>query len=348
MSVRELTPEFDETAEGMCTPGEPDAADQSEPASGGFHLTRTQWALLAWAVFLGVFIWLTGVPTSRTKLFTVIGTGLFATTAGNPRAWARIVRDWAPLFLILSVYDVLRMHANEWQTVHFLPQIHVDRWLFGGAVPTVQLQHWLFTPGRPHWWDYGVFLVYMSHFFASLIVAAVLWKYSHARFQRFAFLFVSLSFLAFVTYALYPAAPPWLASQTAHGLGPTAKVIDEMWVHIGLRSGASVFSGTSHLANPVAAVPSLHSAYPVLLVLFFWKSAGKWRWLLPLYPLAMGFTLVYAAEHYVFDILLGWLYAVVVYFVGSWAFDRYKAWRGERVLIGTAVPATAPARTVTA
>jgi hypothetical protein len=305
------------------------------------RLTRTQWAVVAWLTFVGVFVWRYGVPSSTTKLFIVLGTGLIATTAGNPKAWARVVRDWFPLFVLLTVYNVLRSHANEWQSVHFLPQIHVDRWLFGGAVPTVQLQHWLFTPGRPHWYDFGVFFVYMSHFFASLIIAALLWKYSHERFKKFAFLFVTLSFLAFATYALYPAAPPWLASQTTHGIGPTAKVIDEMWVHIGLRSGASVFSGTSHLANPVAAVPSLHSAYPMLLVLFFWKSAGKWRWLLPLYPLAMGFTLVYAAEHYVFDVLLGWLYAAVVYFVGSWAFEKYQAWRSERIpLRAETVPAT--------
>jgi membrane-associated phospholipid phosphatase len=113
-------------------------------------------------------------------------------------------------------------------------------------------------------------------------------------------------------------------------LTPTAKIIPEMWVHLGLRSGAAVFSGASNVANPVAAIPSLHSAYPMLIVLFFWKPAGKYRWLLLLYPLAMGFTLVYAAEHYVGDVLLGWLYAVVVYFVGSWALDKWEARRAAR------------------
>ena len=35
----------------------------------------------------------------------------------------------------------------------------------------------------------------------------------------------------------------------------------------------------------------------------------------------MAFSLVYTGEHYVFDILLGWVYAVVVYFAASWAMD---------------------------
>ena len=107
---------------------------------------------------------------------------------------------------------------------------------------------------------------------------------------------------------LYPAVPPWLASQNA-SIPPTAKIIDEMWTHIRLANGASVFSATGHFADPVAAMPSLHAAYPMLLMLFFWKSAGRCRWLLALYPLAMAFTLVYTGEHFVIDIIFGWLYA---------------------------------------
>ena len=293
------------------------------------RLSRTQYALAVWAVLTLVMIVRWGLPTKRDHLLLVIALGLAAASAGSPRSWARIARDWIPLFLLLDLYDQLRAHADNWSSVHFLPQIRADEFMFGGAVPTVTLQHLLYTPGHPHWWDYIAFLVYLSHFFVSLIVAALLWKFAYARFKRFAFLFVSLTFAAFVTYALYPAAPPWLASQTAV-IGPTWKVIDQMWVSIGLKSAASVFSANSHLANPVAAVPSLHSAYPFLLTLFFWRAAGRWRWLLALYPLAMGFTLVYAAEHYVVDVLLGWVYATVVFVVGNFVADRWAEYRARR------------------
>jgi membrane-associated phospholipid phosphatase len=84
-----------------------------------------------------------------------------------------------------------------------------------------------------------------------------------------------------------------------------------------------VFSGAGHFADPVAAVPSLHSAYPMLLALFFWKTARRWRWLLAWYPLAMGFTLVYTGEHFVIDVLLGWLYALVVFVVGNRVYERW-------------------------
>ena len=303
----------------------------SDVSTSPWRPTRSQVAWGIWVVVFGVTTWHWGLPRSRPQLFLVLGLALFAATAGNRRGWMRIVRDWLPLFVILSVYDFVRGEAQFWGTVHVVPQIDADRWLFGG-VPTVWLQHHLFTPGIPHWWDYGVFFVYLSHFFVALTVAAVLWKVNHALFRRFAALFVALTLLAFLTYAAFPAAPPWLASQTEH-LAPTARIIDEMWTHVGLRSGAHTLSATSNLANPVAAMPSLHAAYPMLLLLFFWRRAGRWRWLLALYPLAMGFTLVYAAEHYVVDILFGWLYAVAVYLVGSRVADWWAARR-------TRVPST--------
>jgi hypothetical protein len=148
---------------------------------------------------------------------------------------------------------------------------------------------------------------------------------------------VMLTFAALLTYALYPAVPPWMASQNGF-LPPTAKIIDEMWTHVRLGNGSGIFSGTGHFADPVAAVPSLHAAYPMLLVLFFWKQAGRWRWLLPLYPLAMAFTLVYTAEHFVIDILLGWLYAVVVFVVGNLLFDRYATRKARSASADVALP----------
>jgi membrane-associated phospholipid phosphatase len=65
--------------------------------------------------------------------------------------------------------------------------------------------------------------------------------------------------------------------------------------------------------DETAAVPSLHAGATMLVCLFFWKSARPWaRALLVLYVLAMAFTLVYSGEHYVFDIVTGWLYAAAV------------------------------------
>jgi membrane-associated phospholipid phosphatase len=40
--------------------------------------------------------------------------------------------------------------------------------------------------------------------------------------------------------------------------------------------------------------------------------------------LAMAISLVYGAEHYVFDIVLGWLYAVVSFLLVVWLQRRWR------------------------
>ena len=73
-------------------------------------------------------------------------------------------------------------------------------------------------------------------------------------------------------------------------------------------------------------------------MLFFWNDGRWWRIVLGAYTLAMGFTLVYGGEHYVVDILVGWLYAGVAYGAVCVA---WPAWR-ERLRaseITDAVPA---------
>jgi hypothetical protein len=286
---------------------------------------------MAWALGVTLFVVLVGFPGSRTQIFVVVGVGLMASGAATTSGarWKRVLVDWLPFYVLLTLYDTLRGAADNWLLPHVTPQIKIDEWLFGGTAPTVTLQHWLYTPGVAHPWDYAAFAVYMTHFVLPFIVAGVLWKYAHERFRRFAWLFVLLTFAALVTYAVYPAVPPWMASQNGF-LPPTAKIIDEMWTHVRFGNGSGIFSGTGHFADPVAAVPSLHSAYPMLLVLFFWKSAGRWRWLLPLYPLAMALTLVYTGEHFVIDVLLGWAYAAVVFVVGNRLFDAYVERRATR------------------
>ena len=63
----------------------------------------------------------------------------------------------------------------------------------------------------------------------------------------------------------------------------------------------------------VAAVPSLHAGGTMLFTLFMWRRVRVWwRAVLVAYVLAMAIALVYAAEHYVADILAGWLLAALL------------------------------------
>jgi membrane-associated phospholipid phosphatase len=125
---------------------------------------------------------------------------------------------------------------------------------------------------------------------------------------------VTLAVAGLATYVLLPTAPPWLASAEGDlGGPPVLRLTSEGFEQIGLRMVGSALTLGQHLVNPVAAMPSLHVAFATLAAGFWWTRMPRgWRWLLPVYPALMSFSLAYAGEHYVLDELAGALYAVVV------------------------------------
>ncbi|OBB03348.1 hypothetical protein A5662_12110 [Mycobacteriaceae bacterium 1482268.1] len=71
--------------------------------------------------------------------------------------------------------------------------------------------------------------------------------------------------------------------------------------------------------NLVAAIPSLHAAMTAAIAAFLWKKVHRgWQPFLAAYVVIMAFTLVYTAEHYVIDILLGWALAAVAVVVANY------------------------------
>jgi hypothetical protein len=280
---------------------------------------------------LSAYMWREGVPVGRDRLLVWIVLGLLALSTANLGGWARaVVLEWLPLALVLAVYDLLRGHADGLLfSTWYRPQLEADSFLFSGTVPTVWLQERLWQGSSDlHWYDYASWAVYVSYFVATYLLAGWLWFFARDRFRRYVACVALLAGMAFATFALFPAAPPWLASRTGE-LDWTTRLIGPITGHIPFLSLSfeGLYERGSEYANPVAAVPSLHAAYTLLFTLFLWHLAPRWaRPLLAAYPLAMAFALVYSAEHYVFDILLGWAYTVV----GVWVVNRLAARRRSR------------------
>jgi membrane-associated phospholipid phosphatase len=239
----------------------------------------------------------------------------------NPRPWARVIWDWLPVLVITAGYDLVRSFAPDLATrAVTAPQRDFDEALFGGTAPTVTLQRALVDGASPHWWDYAAWLVYLTHFVVTPAVA--IWLYLRHRrwFGRYAMLILTISLAAFMTYVLLPAVPPWMASQDG-ALQHVVRVVHSVWTNLGFDSAAKVFAGRSHYANPVAALPSLHAAWPFLTLLYLWNRLPRSRSPLVAYNAVMILVLVYGAEHYVSDILLGWVYATVVLVVSNRLLD---------------------------
>jgi hypothetical protein len=254
--------------------------------------------------------------------------GALAVSLGDLGGWLRgVVVDWLPFFLVMTAYDLARGGADGWLApTHFLPQADVDAFLFGGAVPTVWLQGHLHEAGRVQWFEVAAFLVYVSHFFVTPLLAAVLWVRDRWRFRRFAAALALLTLLGCVTFVAFPAAPPWMASERGL-IGPTTRLIPQLWTWIGVGSETGLVGTGYRYANEVAAVPSLHAALALLVALAVWPRRWWARILVAAYPLAMALAIVYTGEHYVSDVLLGWLYAVASFLGIRWIAERLSARR---------------------
>jgi membrane-associated phospholipid phosphatase len=269
---------------------------------------------------------LVGIPYKRDLLAVWLLLGLMCFSLSDLHGYARgLVLEWLPFLGLLIAYDSLRGGAGHLFVVHYLPQLDVDKALFGGTPPTVTLQHWLWH-GHVVWYDVIVWAVYLTHFFATPLLAAVLWKIDRQRFRTFVVFVAVLSFAGLATYALYPAAPPWMAGE-AHLIAPVTRLVPIVWQSLPLHPAGSLVEHGYAYANDVAAVPSLHAAFSLLVAVMLWPRKRKWlRPIVALYPLAMAFSLIYAGEHYFSDIALGWMYTVAALLAGT----AIMRWWAER------------------
>jgi membrane-associated phospholipid phosphatase len=111
-----------------------------------------------------------------------------------------------------------------------------------------------------------------------------------------------------------------------HALPDVARVVSDTLKAMGGHTVNSAVERGAAYSNRVAAMPSLHAAVPAMLLFFSWPLVRAWaRAGLTLYALAMALTLVYGGEHYVADVLAGWLYALAAVLAVKWWFDRRDA-----------------------
>lgn len=258
---------------------------------------------------VAAFIYRPSFPTPD-KLFVFL---LFVFMAYG-QAW-QLFKRLFPFVAVILVYESFRSFADQLNShVDYLFAPHMDRLLFGN-LPTVYLQDWLWK-GHTSWYDYVLYIPYLFHFIIPFGLAILIWKTRESEYNRALTTYLVVAFGAFLTFFLFPSAPPWLASQN-HYIQPITRISSQVWAGLGLKDFPSVYN---HIApNPVAAIPSLHAAWAVLLLIFVWKLYG-WRWGLvsAVYPFLIFFGTIYEGEHYAFDVITGIIYGVAGYLITPW------------------------------
>ncbi len=225
------------------------------------------------------------------------------------------LRDFLlPLLLVAVVYDSQRFFADYIRgTIHVIEPYEFDKRFFG-----ISDSGTILTPNE--WWQKRIHPVldliagatYLIYVFEFLLVAAYFRFFlckndtlpERARSMMWAFFVVNI--LGYITYYVYPAAPPWYVAE--YGFGPARLDVqaslagcarfDEM-------TGLSFFKewyGRS--ADVFGAIPSLHAAYPVLAAYYAFR-VKRLRILTVAFSILMAFSAVYLNHHYVIDVILG-------------------------------------------
>ncbi len=242
-----------------------------------------------------------------------------AVTAYGTRTSKRLFYGILPLGIVGLLYDAMRFVKDvglSETTVHVCDLREIEMRLFGVTVDGVrQTLHDYAQLHARAWMDavfaipYGMFLYAVFGFAVYLFVK----DYSAA--LRFTWGFLALNVLGFATYHVYPAAPPWyfhdygcvVDLSASASPGPNLLRVDRMM-------GLAYFSGFYGRSSDVfGAVPSLHVAYPLLMIIEGWSRRGvALRGGLIAFYLWMCAAAVYLDHHWVVDIVLGSLYTIAV------------------------------------
>jgi len=281
--------------------------------------------VLYFAVFLYSIIEY-GIPVDRIAvLLWMLGAFLVASIGRSRSDIAQMIRDWLVLVAIYMAYDYSRGTADQWGIgVNYTLLRDIDRLIFFGNDPGVWLQEHLLR-SDPRWYDVGGAIVYMLHFVLPVVPLAALRVRQRTEWLRYVRRFSLTLGIAVSVFIVFPAAPPWMASEKGY-FPPIQRITGRGWWELNLKTVSHTLDRGAAVLNAVAAMPSLHAGLSLLVALWFTRNAKRWiRMIALLYPLAMTTALVYFGEHYVIDCIIG--FAVVMT-----AWKIADAWEAKRAL----------------
>ncbi|OGE13400.1 hypothetical protein A3G14_02945 [Candidatus Curtissbacteria bacterium RIFCSPLOWO2_12_FULL_38_9] len=217
---------------------------------------------------------------------------------------------WIPFIAFFFIYEFLRGFADNFAPFYN----NVLFWVFGlekslfGEIPTQVLQKKFPVD---HIVTQTSIFFYSIFFYFSFLVGFIIWLKNKKLFKKYAIKFLLLSYISITFFFLIPTAPPWLVNETVD-LG-----IERYLLHNSIFQLFSFLTIWGYLlyGNTVAALPSLHVAWPVFTCFFLLKYfKNRFLYLLLIIPILIGFSVVLTAEHFVIDVLFGAILAVILVF----------------------------------
>ena len=266
--------------------------------------------LLITVFYLLVSALLVGFKTDQLFLAGIFNAAFFLSPISR-----KFIIGFAIFIVYWIIFDYMKAFPNyNYNTVHIADLYNFEKHLFG-----IHFNGKLLTPNE-YWrvngntfMDVAAGIFYLCWIPVPLAFAGYLFFKNRKQFLYFSLTFVLINFIGFVVYYLYPAAPPWYVEY--HGFvfhaktpGNTAGLAKfDAFFNAGIFK--SIYSKGS---NVFAAMPSLHSSYPVVVLYYGFKNRlGLINIFFVVVMLGIWFTAVYASHHYIVDVLAGILSAFV-------------------------------------
>lgn len=243
----------------------------------------------------------------------------------------RFVTGFAIFIVYWIIFDYMKLFPNyHYNPVHISDLYNTEKSLFGIHTNGVILtpNEYLKANSRT-WIDVVTGFFYLCWIPVPLGFAAYLLFTRPKEFLGFAFTFFLVNLLGFVVYYTFPAAPPWFIQE--HGMhfipltkGSTAGLARfDNYFHAGIFK--SIYTKGS---NVFAAMPSLHSSYPVIVLYYGIKNRLKYANIIfAIVMVGIWFTAVYASHHYVLDVLAGITTAICGISLFNLILNRSKAFQ---------------------
>ncbi len=230
-----------------------------------------------------------------------------------PKGWRDFFLQLA-LFAIVDVLYELTRGLSEGSVVtafgHARRVVSLEQSL--GIFNELDVQRWAL---QRHW---ALDLADFTYFHAHFVVTTVFMFWLYLRRNRHYYFIRNAVFtadaIALMGFTLFPTAPPRMLTD----LGFT-DTLDRY-------ASVSNYSGPiAALANPFAAIPSIHTCYSLIIGIscFFLVRRRPLRFTWLFYPCLIVFSIIATANHFWLDAILGGFLAAIALSV-AWLIERWR------------------------
>lgn len=289
-------------------------------------LNATLWCAASLIIWLGVTAAFIGIRPEHIFLAIAMAAMFFATPASR-----RLVVALIPFALFGISYDWMNLLPNYMVNSVDIEQLYLtEKSLFGipfaGSVLTPNEWCAMHTCTAA---DILAGILYLC--WVPLPIAFGLWLYFTGRrgqYLHFALVFLLVNLIGFTFYYIHPAAPPWYVAMHGFEFIPgTHGEVAGLGAFDTLTSSSIFQTLYGRNSNVFAAMPSLHSAYTLVALIYAvrYRVGAVVTAILAIVTAGIWATAVYTSHHYILDVLGGIACAFAGYLLFEFALMRIPA-----------------------